>query len=203
MSRQLPIGAQVRLGTAPGKRGGISRALWGVCVALGGLCCDPTGDPPDEVCPRARPAFELTIASLEGPLPRSLEVEVEFGGAAIESYSFQRGNVGNDVLCCVPGNAQASSLHPQTCGRALSELMKPDAALDAAPPLATPSLDLPTRVHCQLWTNGAAELTITARDTPELRRTLVADQDERYPQCSVWDTTSVKLVLGADDAGAP
>jgi hypothetical protein len=135
-------------------------------------------------------------------LPRSLGVEVEFGGATNESYSFHGGNEGNDVLCCVPANEPLSSLHPQTCGRSLSELNAPDAALDAASPSPT-VLEPPTELRCQIWTNGAADLTITARDTPELRRTLVADLDERYPQCSVWDTTSVKLVLGADDAGAP
>jgi hypothetical protein len=206
MARQLPPEAEVRIGTRLAHviqvrlaRAGLAAPFW---LGAGLLACDPGSDAPEDVCPRARPAFELTIKSHEGTLPRNLGVEVEFGGATSERYSFQRGNEGNDVLCCVPGNEPLSSLHPQTCGRALSESMLADAALDAAPTAPAP-LHPPTELRCQIWTNGAADLTITAGETPELRRTLVADLDERYPRCAVWDTTAVKLVLGATDAGVP
>jgi hypothetical protein len=151
------------------------------------------------VCPRARAAFALQISSTDGGLPPTLSVEIGFGGAESERYSLHKGNANNDVLCC--SNLAGVSLRPLTCEQPLNPVASaPDASADAAvPKTVTPASS--TQLQCQVWTNGAAELSVTARGYPPLARTLMAQRDEAYPQCDVWETVHVAVPLQPGDAG--
>lgn len=166
-------------------------------LALAAVCaCQQHAPKADPVCPRARAAFELEVSTDSATLPESLVVRVGFGGAESEAYSPKLGNRHNTVLCC-SSNANAS-LRPMTCGQDLSA----EDAGEASNPVPTMSEPKDASdVRCQVWSNGAAELTVSARGFAPVHRTLAAEPDSELPQCSVWHTVAVPLILRHGDAG--
>jgi hypothetical protein len=153
------------------------------------------------VCPRARAAFSLELDMPGRALPKGLVIEVGFGGAESESYSLLKGNGMNDVLCCSTENAV--SLQPQSCGRPLVAADGAAAEADAAIAPTQPAHVGGGNLRCEVWTNGAAELKVTAYGYEPIDRVLVAEKDETYMECSVWQTVPVALTLELGDAGAP
>src|SRR5690606_964064 len=150
-------------------------------------CNSPNGE--DDVCPRARPAFDVRLTAADGSLPRDVRVSVTYGGSNTESFPAQSRRE-NDVLCCVRGEGEGLSFNPGTCGQPVEA--------DASLPAKTSASDL---IRCQLWTNGAAQVEVDASGYASVDEILVAKADEEFAECAVWETQAVDISLGRGDGG--
>ena len=161
---------------------------WIILVGLGLFGCNAPSDDSD-VCPRARPAFDVRLSASDGPLPRDARVAVTFGGSDTESFPTHARRE-NDVLCCVRGEGDGLSLQPGSCGQPI------DA--DASLPADGGATEL---IHCQVWSNGAAYVDVEAAGYSGVDEVLVAKADDHYSECAVWDTQAVEISLSRGEAG--
>lgn len=147
----------------------------------GSQSCSP---PPPPV-----PAFRLELTAEDGPVPRGTEVQVTYQGTQMESYFVGRAGSGNEDVCCQPGLPAGNGALPSTtCG-------SPDGGIDAGSDAeSTGALAL----HCDLWTNGGAEVVVTAPGYPTLDDVL--DAKLRTDGCGVT-TEEERIVLKRADAG--
>lgn len=195
-------------------------------VALAGACRGDTEQP--RVCGAPQPAFRLHVHSLQGPLPELLDIEVGFGGAQSEAYRLGSASRG-DVVCCVAlaerddaptripcaggtPSAGASSFllssieaggnnHIEAGLVRSTDAGLPDAGL---PDARLPDAGAPDEVNhvvCDLWTNGAADLTVLVDGLERVQQTLPARQQEAGERCGLLETVEAVLVLDAPDAG--
>lgn len=119
-----------------------------------------------------------------------------FGGSGVERYSVARGNRDNKTVCCTAAQPTDGKLPPVPCDDASSQgaaLIALDAGADRGS----------TAIHCELWTDGAAEVEVNADGYAPLSETLSAliDDDEELEECKTLKTKDVRLVLQMGDAG--
>jgi hypothetical protein len=157
------------------------------------LSCHGGSPEQHEVCPRTVAAFDLRVSALSGPLPEDTRIDVSYGGALTESYVMNGDNADNQIVCCAVGEIDGVKQMPGRCGATLDAGQGQLAQLDAGAPL---------EIRCSVWSNGAAKVTIKGGAFTPFERTLIADEDERYPECAALRTVGASLVLGDSDAGA-
>ena len=152
------------------------------------------------------------MGSVTGALPDSLTIDVAFGGAQSESYRVGSSTRG-EVVCCQ--SVEEVSDAPKRIPCAGAGLDKAEqfnlAARDASHILndagtmgstsdGTPGADFDF-VVCDLWTNGAAHLTVWIDGETRLDQTLPARQQEESGNCGLLQTVDAVLALGDSDAG--
>jgi hypothetical protein len=157
-------------------------SLIALALAVSLAACG-TADPPGEaLCPGPRPAFALLVeAADKRPLPEDTTILVVYGGSAEERFHLKAPSGTPDVVFCgvVPGGAD------------------PDGGvIDAGQGGPTEV----TAVSCQLWTDGAANVTVQAEGLATVKRTLEAKTD----RCGITTTpTTISLVPpGEKDGGS-
>jgi hypothetical protein len=152
------------------------------CVLAGSACTDPKPGP--QLCDVPQPAFRFEATTVDEPLPSGLTVQVEFGGAQSESYTLGSTQVG-DVACCVTVASVKDAPRVIPCDTSLER----DAAVE------------PNAIVCDLWTNGAVNLTVLHKKRVLVAQTLQAQLASEEDKCGVFRTLPAKWQLGADDAG--
>jgi hypothetical protein len=179
--------------------------LW--VVMLCSACRGAESEPDDLVCPRAAAAFDVKLTAAGGELPMDTQLEVTVEGATVESFSLHEGNQSHQVVCCVAGESAGLSLSPATCAEPLPQITVVDASLvedrDQVP-FGTGGAEAGARgvdtIHCRIWSNGAAHVLVHASGYPEVVETLVAQEDDRFPDCAAWRTVQIALRLQHADA---
>jgi len=138
-----------------------------LALSAGAAACRSSQDRSD--CPGPHATFRLTVRADGKPLPRDVKIEVKYGGG-VELY-----------------DAAHPVATPQVveCRQELDE----DAGEDA-------SAGQLERIVCDLWTDGAASVTVTAEGYPKTERALAAETDE----CGVV-MTEQEITLQEGDAG--
>lgn len=126
-----------------------------------------TSKDPDVEC-RLRPAFSLRLSAVQGSLPADTLLRVKYGGG-VEEYRVSDSVQTQKVVFC-----QRRST-------------------DGGPLEAGVSAD---EIACELWTQGAATVTVESSPYPTLEEPLEAEADGRCIR-----TVEVDLVLGETDAG--
>jgi len=111
-------------------------------------------------------AFDLTVRAALGPLPPDTTLEVQYGGG-IETFRVDQGVQAQEVVLCDDTKSEAGA---------------GDAGV--------------TKVHCKLWTQGAAKVTVTATGYPPVEEAL-----EAKAQGTCIQTVPVEIVLGDQDGG--
>jgi hypothetical protein len=176
--------------------GPISRSLnlswWSLCLLLGSVasaCERETQDAPG-VCPLAVPAFRLTLRAVP-ELPPGTKLTVAFGGAQSERFVLGMAPGSNETVCCGTYlDGDAPELIP--CSTA------PDAQTDGAGLASDAAGFRSPALVCDLWTNGAAEITVRAAGYPEFTEHLVA---EMRKECAGLVTVEIDRTLMHADAG--
>jgi hypothetical protein len=140
------------------------------CLAAIGLAVSIGGCEEDPVdCPGNRASFRVLVFAEEEPLPTDTIVRVKYG-AGLEEYRLDQPTQSKTMFC---------------------ELAMRDGGLlqaDAGPPVEA--------LLCELWTGGAATVTVTAGGYPDIEQELDAKADE----CGIT-TKDVSIRLLRPDAG--
>ena len=181
-----------------------------VLLLIGGCAigCSRPQDSPSP-CPRDVPAFRLLVTAADGPIPSDTELTVTFGGSGVEEYSLRFGNGDNKTVCCVAASASESPPSPR-CGSRVagrgSSLRVDGAAFDGGASGSTEgsASDAGTAaIACDLWTDGAAEIEISASGYALLQQTLRAEpsEGELAEDCAALQTKEVSVSLARGDAG--
>lgn len=152
------------------------------CVMVSSACTDPKPGP--EPCDAPQPAFRFEATTVHEPLPPELTLQVEFGGAQTETYTLGATRVG-DVACCVTVTSVEDAPRVIPCDTS----MERDAAVE------------PNAIVCDLWTNGAVNLTVRHKNRVLVAQTLQAQLANEEDKCGVFRTLPAKWELGAGDAG--
>jgi hypothetical protein len=143
--------------------------------------CTVHHDPENSPCPGPQPAFRLEVRRASGEaLPGDTSVEVIFDGSGQETFSLA---------------APAASLQVTFCG-VVPAGAEPDAgAIDAGDSNDTAGV---RSIRCDLWTNGAAKVTVKASGLRTESRELEAHTNT----CGVVTTPSeIALALPSLDGG--
>lgn len=151
-------------------------------VGLAWGCADDIEQPAP--CGAPTPAFRFEATTLQDPLPEDLSLRVEFGGAQSEVYTLGAANVG-EVACCVTVAQIADAPAHIPCGTTIQS----DAAVT------------PNAVVCDLWTNGAVDLTVSMSNQVIVQQTLHAKLLDEESDCGQFETLTAHWVLGESDAG--
>lgn len=120
-------------------------------------------------CPGPHPTFRLTVRADGKPLPHDVKIEVKYGGG-VELYDAAHPVATPQVVEC-------------------EQRLDSDAGEDA-------SAGQLERIVCDLWTDGAATVTVTAKGYPETERSLAAETDT----CGVV-MTDQEITLREGDGG--
>lgn len=136
-----------------------------------------------EPCGAPTPAFRFEATTLHAPLPDNLTLQVTFGGAQSETYELGSSRVG-EVACCVTVAQISDAPAHIPCG----------ATMDAG-------VVAPNAIVCDLWTNGAVDLTVSVRDEVLITQTLHAKLLDQKSDCGQFETLPAHWVLGEADAG--
>ena len=123
---------------------------------------------------RARPTFRVWLTALEAAVPQGTKLTVEYG-AGSESYELGGANPIPRALFCTPLTNDGGAL-----------------AADASADAATASGE---KLVCDLYTEGAATITVVAEGYTQIKRELQAKRDP----CGIA-TVEVLLTLDAADA---
>ena len=152
-----------------------ARRLWAYAAAFLVASTSCTSDNGEEgpFC-RARPTFRVWLTAFEAAVPQGTKLTVEYG-AGTESYELGGANPTPRALFCTPLTNDGGALAP-------------DASVDAA----TASGE---KLVCDLYTEGAATITVVAEGYVEIERELGAKRD----RCGIA-TVEVLLTLDAADA---
>jgi hypothetical protein len=151
------------------------RYLLLTCLLAGG-CSSDAG--PEQSCPRTPAAFHVLIRAANGVLPDDTVVSVRYGGSAVEQYYVSDPPSEPEVLFC----------------KAVDNDGGPPGVGDASPP---PFQEIEA-LACDLWTNGAAIVTVAASRYPVVERQLEPHTDH----CGVSETVQAEIMLGEPDGGA-
>lgn len=151
-------------------------------------CADDVNPPAP--CGAPTPAFRFEATTLQEPLPEDLELRVEFGGAQSEAYKLGATNVG-EVACCVTVAQITDAPRHIPCDVKIHS----DAAVAPNPAVA------PNAVVCDLWTNGAVDLTVLMGDQVIIEQTLHAKLLDEKSDCGQFETLTAHWVLGETDGG--
>jgi hypothetical protein len=150
---------------------------WGWSVGLA-LALSLPGCPDDEPPPCDGPtmAFKVLLVAVDGPLPEDTMLRVKHGSATgTEDFRLDADFPSSDVVFC------CRSTRDGECTEA--------GDADGGPAPVEGML-------CELWTDGAARVTVTASGYPELDENLEARSSEGCLQ-----TVDVTLKLESRDAG--
>lgn len=129
--------------------------------------CSDASSGETTTCSRPRPAFSLTVRAADGaPLPRQTRIKV-VAGSGEETYDAQSPGVPQIAYCDLEGLPDGGAADP-----------------DGGAPAD------PTGIHCNLWTDGAAEVTVTAKGFRKADRSFQAKRDA----CGIA-TTEVRMDL--------
>lgn len=127
-------------------------------------------------------------------LPPGTKLTVAFGGAQHERYALGMAPGNNETVCCgtypegaAPERIPCSPVSDVDTGIARGA----DAGADAG-------VLRPSTVVCDLWTNGAAEISVRAAGYPEFTEHLVAEMRE---ECAGLVTVEIDRTLMHTDAG--
>jgi hypothetical protein len=155
-------------------------------------------------------AFRVELTTEDGEaLPENTELSVRYQGRQSEGYTLAEPPTTNEDVCCRPAEPVSGALPEVKCLEPVEGVEDASVAVDAAPadaavtdaraaPDAGPA-PAPTALHCELWTNGIAEITITAEGYTELVQTLQAEA--REDECGL-ETVDERLVLTRQDGGS-
>ncbi|MCC6213399.1 MAG: hypothetical protein IT376_00905 [Polyangiaceae bacterium] len=144
-----------------------------VCAALVAGACGHGRDDPPTCNDGPHAAFEVRVSALGARLPTDATLAVRYGGGT-EEVSLAAPPASPRVVFCATELADGGT----------------EAGADAG---AEPR---PLAAVCELWTSGAADVTVTASGYAPLERDLVAERDE----CGIR-TVEVELTLGSDAGG--
>lgn len=111
-------------------------------------------------------AFDLTVRAVPGPLPQDTTLEVQYGGGT-ETFRVDQGVQAQEVVLC-------------------DDTKKDASAGDGGVP----------QVHCKLWTQGAAKVTVTATGYSPVEEALEAKAKGKCIQ-----TVPIEILLGDPDGG--
>jgi hypothetical protein len=136
-------------------------------LACGALGCSE--EEPMENCP-ARAAFHVVVRAQGAPLPDQTQIKVDHG-AGSEEFQLDAPNRSPEILFCEPVSA--------------------DAGVDAG------GSDDVLSLACDLWTQGATAVTVTAPGYPLLEEELEVETESGCIQ-----TVDVELLLDAGDAAS-
>jgi hypothetical protein len=175
----------------------------GLVVAGAGGCAKDHQPPP---CPRNEPAFRLQLTAPGGVLPSDTRLTVNYSGNREEKYSLSAGGPMNTDVCCRTGAPVGGRLPDVRCtAPSLSSSGPPlrdasygaDATLPPAKGDAGPAG--PVALLCDLWTNGYADVQISASGYPDFEHEpFVPNVPD--PRCGVV-TVDLRIELGHTDAG--
>ena len=156
---------------------------WSLALLLVSSCTEGPLDP--KPCPRRGPTFRVGIVAEGSELPSDVAVIVHYGSNT-EGFDLERGNGENQDVCCRV-EAELGRMESVSC------LTPRDAAL----PEHIGALE------CELNTNGAARVTVTASGYEVLEGTLEAQrlEGEKWAHCNALVTREVVLHLSRGDAG--
>lgn len=160
----------------------VSRLLLtlGAALAAG---CDASTTPEPGACPPPRPAFSLTIRAVDGrELAQDTTIDVSYGGSGREQFSLSQPRTEGRVVFC--------------------ETPTDDDRADGGAPDATsiiePRTTKPTRIRCELWTHGAARVTVESEGLVSRTQALEA----RVDGCGIVTTdVTLELTPGAEPDG--
>lgn len=166
------------------------RPLWqhaaatSVLVVWSLAACGPEQRP--DPCPLDMPAppFRLTVDTAQPVLSPELQIHIVYGGTQTETYHPGDPSSSADICCATFGPSsdipeRVSCAHHGT-----------DAATN------------PTMVVCDLWTGGAANLTIKAGQQVYAEQTLQAVPRVDIPEsCGLFETVEAHWTYGLADAG--
>jgi len=184
----------------------LARRAVGVAALLAFAACSDSHEPKPP-CPRVQPAFRLELTA-PGGIPKGTRMDVQYNGTWKESFVVGGSRTGSVDVCCRLGSAVAAGPLPEIkCGEpATSEAGSSEAGSSEAgsseagsseagsSEAGIPDAGGEEALLCQLWTDGDAEVRVTAFGYPELTEVLEATVDER---CGVV-TTDVRLSLSLD-----
>lgn len=149
-----------------------------------GAACGP-GERTDP-CPldMPTPPFRLTVDTAEAALNTELQIQIAYGGNQMETYQPGQTSSSEDICCATLG--EGSTIPERIpCSGGVS-----DASTG------------PTIVVCDLWTGGAANLTIQSGTEVVAEQTLQAAPRIDIPEsCGLFETLEVHWTYGAADAG--
>ncbi len=158
-------------------------------LGLSALGCSEDHSPVKQPCPRDVPAFRVQLVAPGGNIPANTKLQVTFGGSGREHYSVERGNGDNKTVCCRPGEVLSGDYPAVKCDDSGGSGSEAGAGVAA--------------IHCEMWTDGAAEVEVEADGYSLLEETLTAElsDDEQLEGCSMLTTKDVEISLLRGDAG--
>lgn len=146
--------------------------------------CTEARPKPDRPCGEPTPAFRFEATAVQAPLPEELTLRVAFGGAQSESYTLGQTRVG-EVACCVTVAQVSDAPRRIPC----STVVESDAEV------------APNAIVCDLWTNGAVDLSVSLDEQVLVSQTLQAKLLDEESNCGEFDTLPAQWMLGESDAG--
>ncbi|HTM45910.1 MAG TPA: hypothetical protein VL137_13210 [Polyangiaceae bacterium] len=182
-----------KLGSKAMKRRGSRWApsQWALCGALVCtlamlLACNDKAHTPGSTtsCAQQGPAFRLIIEAPEGKLPGDTRLRVTYQGTLMESFSLHRPPHHNQDVCCTAVSEVPAHFHATAC--------ESDAGVSSAGPAAA--------IACDVWSNGAAHVELTASGYDTTTQDLQAEVD---PDCETIQTGDKILILQRTDGAAP
>lgn len=151
---------------------------WGrVAVIAAALALQGCPDDPPESCGQGQAAFSVTLTAGDGPLPEDTAFKVRHG-AGEEVFDLDGPCLASDVLFCSPPSRGCD---------------EPQDAADWDGSTGAPPVEA---LVCELWTNGAALVSVTASGYPDIDRNLAARSNG-----SCIETVDVELKLERVDGG--
>ncbi|HEY6557083.1 MAG TPA: hypothetical protein VI072_07405 [Polyangiaceae bacterium] len=150
-----------------------SRSVLASLIGLAALTAGCTKDPEYEECIGDRPAFLVRVSARAESLPDDTRLKVQYG-AGEEEYLLEQPPDAPEVVFCTLLSRQvdAGSMIEVEAGAPVQELL------------------------CELWTQGAATLTVRATGYPAQELNLRAERNE----CGI-ETVDYHVVLERADAG--
>jgi hypothetical protein len=149
------------------------------------------------------------VTAADGVLPDDTALTVGYEGILTEHYSLAKGGPANIDLCCAPGEVvkgalpnvrcaaaqarEASVSQPETREASVPEMRDASVSPDAAVP--SPG---PTAIHCSIWTDNVADITVTAAGYATYQRQLLAYLPD--PRCYV-ETIDARITLYRGEGG--
>jgi hypothetical protein len=125
-------------------------------------------------------AFRVLLSAADGPLPWDTSLEV-LHGTGIEEFRLDQPHPNSEVLFCRDATRDGGWVEP----------------LDAAGGSDAGSGPQPVEaLLCELWTDGPADITVSATGYPTVDRTLHAKSETGCIQ-----TVDVELMLERGDGG--
>jgi hypothetical protein len=149
-----------------GARGGLAATAiaCGLC-GLGSLGCADDPAPP-AICVD-QPSFRLEIAAPHEPLPEDTAVRIAHG-AGCEQYTL--GQSGTAALPCVAGDPAGVLFCAPLPTAAPNDAAGEGGASDQTAQVSA--------LRCEVWSDGAATLTVTSKGYVPVERQLQADVDD-------------------------